>query len=83
MHREGWFYLFWTLWNKADPSTSGYCPRTYVHVSKNPLDFRDMPVLTEFTIHAPELIQDESGQWFISSADHPHCGVSVASLECK
>jgi hypothetical protein len=83
MHREGWFYLFWTLWDKADPSTSGYCPRTYVHVSKNPLDFRDKPELTEFTIHAPELIQDESGQWFISSVDHPHRGISVAPLEWK
>lgn len=83
MFHEGWFYLFWTLWDTADPSTSGYCPGTYVHASKNPLDFRDKPELTELTIHAPELIQDESGQWFISSADHPHQGVSVAPLEWK
>ncbi|MDA3925379.1 MAG: hypothetical protein PF904_11845 [Kiritimatiellae bacterium] len=32
------------------------------------------------TVHAPEIIQDERGQWFISSADHPHRGVSVAPL---
>jgi len=37
-------------------------------------------VLAEFTVHAPEIIQDESGQWYMSSVDHPHRGVSVAPL---
>ena len=77
---EGLFYLFWTLWDMADKTTSGYCPRTYVHCSESPLDFHDKPVLAEFTVHAPEIIQDETGQWFMSSADHPHRGISVAPL---
>ena len=77
---EGLFYLFWTLWDTADKTTSGYCPRTYVHCSQSPDDFRGKPVLTEFTVHAPEIIQDENGEWFMSSADHPHRGVSVAPL---
>lgn len=77
---NGLFYLFWTLWDTADKTTSGYCPRTYVHCSESPDNFLDKPVLTEFTVHAPEIIQDESGKWFISSADYPHRGVSVAPL---
>ena len=77
---DGLFYLFWTLWDTADKSTSGYCPRTYVHCSESPLDFHRSPVLTEFTVHAPEIIQSEDGQWFISSADHPDRGIGVAPL---
>ena len=76
----GLFYLFWTLWDSADKTTSGYCPRSYVHCSGSPTDYHDRPVIAEFTVHAPEIIQDEGGQWFISSADHPHRGVSVAPL---
>jgi hypothetical protein len=77
---DGLFYLFWTLWDTADKTTSGYCPRTYVHCSQSPLDFHDKPVLAEYTVHAPEIIQDETGQWFTSSADHPHRGISIAPL---
>ena len=77
---QGLFYLFWTLWDTADKTTSGYCPRTYVHCSESPTDFHGKPVLTEFTVHAPEIVHDEGGQWFISSTDHPHRGISVAPL---
>lgn len=77
---EGRFYLFWTLWDQADPTTSGYCPRTFVFGSDSPLHFHGQPLLAEFTAHAPEIIRDEGGQWFISSADYPHRGVSVAPL---
>jgi len=77
---DGLFYLFWTLWDMADKTTSGYCPRTYVHCAESPTDFQGKPVLAEFTVHAPEIIHDESGQWFMSSTDHPHRGISVAPL---
>jgi beta-fructofuranosidase len=80
VHYEGLFYLFWTLWDTADKTTYGYCPRTYVHGSESPSDFRGRPVLAEFTVHAPEIIQDENGQWFMSTTDHPHRGISVAPL---
>jgi beta-fructofuranosidase len=76
----GLFYLFWTLWDMADPTTGGYCPRSFVHCSESPLDFHNKPVLAEYTVHAPEIIQDESGQWYMSSVDHPHRGISVAPL---
>lgn len=66
---DGLFYLFWTLWDKQDKTTYGYCPRTYVHCSESPTDFHGKPVLAEYTVHAPEIIQDEGGQWFMSTAD--------------
>jgi len=77
---DGLFYLFWTLWDTADPSTSGYCPRSFVHCSESPSDFHGSPVLAEYTVHAPEIIRDEDGQWFMSSTDHPHRGIGVAPL---
>lgn len=76
----GLFYLFWTLWDTADPSTAGFCPRTYVHCSESPLDFLGCPILTEITAHAPEIIQSEDGQWFISTTDHPYRGIGIAPL---
>ncbi len=80
VHYDRLFYLLWTLWDMADKTTSGYCPRSYLHCSESPADFHDKPVLAEYTVHAPELIQDEGGQWFMSSTDHPHRGISVAPL---
>ena len=77
---DGLFYLFWTLWDTADKSTSGYCPKTYVHCSDSPADFHGRPPLAEITVHAPEIIRAEDGQWFISSADYPFRGVGVAPL---
>jgi hypothetical protein len=77
---DGVFYLFWTLWDTADQTTYGYCPRTFVVCSESLTDFRGQPIRAEFTVHAPEIIQDEGGQWFMSSADHPHRGISVAPL---
>lgn len=76
----GRFYLFWTLWDTADKTTYGYCPRSFVHCSETPTDFHGCPALAEYTVHAPEIIEDEDGRWFMSSADHPHRGVSVAPL---
>ena len=61
-------------------TTFGYSPRTYVHCSESPTDFLGKPVLTEFIAHAAEIIRDEAGQWFMSSADFPHRGINVAPL---
>lgn len=80
VHRDGLYYLFWTLWDRADLTTYGYCPRTFVHCSDDPMDFHGKPVLAEYTVHAPEIIHDEKGNWFMSSADFPHRGISIAPL---
>lgn len=83
VNRKGRFYLFWCLWDTADKNGNGYGERSFVYSSLNPLDFHSQPLLAEMQAHAPEIFQDEKGQWFISSAQFPTRGVSVAKLEWK
>jgi hypothetical protein len=78
---KGLFYLFWTLWDQGDFSTYGYCPRSYVYCSPCPDDFSNATFLTEFFAHAPEVIRNDEGEWFISSADYPHRGINIAPFE--
>ena len=83
LHHEGKFYLFWCVWDSGDPDGDAYDNRTFVYCSDNPLDFKGKPLLTELKTHAPEIIRDDNGQWFISSAEYPKRGISVARLMWK
>ncbi len=74
---EDWFYLFWCIY---DGENGMYDNRTFVFSSKNPFDFKGAEQVTAFRSHAPEIFQDEEGQWFISSVEWPYRGVSIASL---
>jgi beta-fructofuranosidase len=80
VQRDGQFYLFWCLWDAADQVNGAYDNRTYVFRSTNPLDFKDAPCVAELKAHAPEIFRDEDGDWFISSVEWPHRGVSIAPL---
>ncbi len=77
------FYLFWCLWDTANKNGNGYDERSFVVRSHKPLDFRGQPVVTEIQAHAPEIFQDEKQQWYISSAQYPVRGISVARLSWK
>lgn len=79
---DGRYYLFWTLWDTGDLTTSGYSTKTYVQCSESLRDFNGEPI-AEFSTHAPNLIQDADGTWFMSSTDYPHRGISVAPLEWR
>lgn len=94
LFHQGNFYLFWCLWDSNgsgandpalyaghDPAT--YCYRTYVYVSDTPMDFHQRAPVAELKAHAPEILQDESGNWYISSADYPQRGISLARLGWK
>lgn len=74
---EDWFYLFWCIW---DDTHGPYDHRTFVYRSRDPLDFHGCGPVAELAAHAPEVFQDEEGAWFISSAEWPHRGVSIAPL---
>jgi beta-fructofuranosidase len=37
--------------------------------------------ITTLKSHAPEIFQDEAGNWYISSVEWPNRGVSVDKLE--
>ena len=60
-----------------------YQHKTYVLNSDNTLDFGtdDEKKVTILNAHAPEIFQDEEGQWYISSVEWPNRGVSVDKLE--
>lgn len=83
---NGTFYLFACAWDKSKwdgKSISGaYQHITYVFQSDSIFKFNQPPI-TQINAHAPEILQDESGDWYISSAEYPKRGVSIAKLIWK
>lgn len=78
---HGGFYLIWCRWD-AELSKRGvsYQDRSYVYFSHDPMNFRDRAPIAEIQGHAPEFFQDEEGGWWISSAERPFRGVSIAPV---
>jgi beta-fructofuranosidase len=79
----GRFYLFVCIWSGLwDGKTvqGAYSHQTYVYQSDNLLDFSGGKQVTILDAHAPEVFQGEDGQWYISSAEWPRRGVSIAKL---
>lgn len=75
---EGLYYLFYTIYD----GTNGYYDnRTFVHASTDPERFDDDGLVCELEAHAPEVFSDDEGDWYITSAEWPHRGVSLARLE--
>lgn len=83
IRQNGRFYLFWCLWDMANKNGNGYDERSFVYCSTNPLDFHGQKLVTELKAHAPEVFQDEKQLWYISSAQYPVRGISVARLSWK
>lgn len=84
IYRRGTFYLFvcgWNgVWDRKDVS-GAYQHATYVFRSDDPFSFDGRREWCRVKAHAPEVFRDERGDWYISSAEWPHRGVSVARLE--
>lgn len=76
--REGYYYLFWCMW---DESCGCYDNRTFVFGHEDINELINCSPLTILDAHAPEIIIDEDGDYFISSVFYPNNGVSVAPLE--
>ncbi len=77
------FYLFVCGWNGIWDRQSiqgAYQHETYVYQSDDPLDFGRRTAVTQLKSHAPEVFQDEAGDWFISSVEWPQRGMSIAPL---
>lgn len=75
---DGWFYLFWCIY---DGLNSFYDNRTYVFRSDNPFDFNGKAPVTMLQAHAPEVIQDTDGSWYITTVEWPGRGVWMAPLD--
>ena len=80
------FYLFvcgWNgQWDRKDVQ-GAYQHKTYVLQSNDPFDFgtdTEKHIAT-LNSHAPEIFQDEDGDWYISSVEWPNRGASVDKLE--
>jgi len=78
--KDDLFYLFWCQWD-WDNSHGPFDHRTRVFCSDDPLDFAPSKQIAMLNAHAPEVVQDQDGKWFISSAEWPSRGISLARLE--
>jgi beta-fructofuranosidase len=67
------------VWDRKDVQ-GAYQHKTYVYQSDDPLKFEFDSEVAVIDAHAPEIFQDEAGDWFISSVEWPHRGVSIARL---
>ncbi|PYI56609.1 hypothetical protein DLM86_06480 [Paenibacillus flagellatus] len=78
--RDNLFYLFWCIY---DGHNGPFDNRTSVYCSDDPFDFHGKEAIASLPAHAPEVFQDEAGDWYISSAEYPYRGVSIAQLSWK
>lgn len=83
IRHNGTFYLFvcaWDgIWDKNDLQ-GAYQHITHVYQSDDPSRFDINKEVARLNAHAPEIFQDEVTNWYISSVEWPHRGVSIARL---
>lgn len=80
------FYLFVCSWDgnwDKKEIQGAYQHKTYVYRADDPLNFGvdNENEITTLNAHAPEIFQDKTGQWYISSVEWPNRGVSIDSLK--
>lgn len=80
---DGWYYLFYCVYSDADRVNGSYDYRTYVHVARTLEEMANAPCIAQINAHAPELFQDEQGDWYLASVEWPNRGVSIAPLGWK
>lgn len=77
----GTFYLFVCGWDGKWDGTDvagAYQHTTWVYQSDDPTFFSRQ--VATLDAHAPEVLQAESGRWYLSSAEWPQRGASLAEL---
>lgn len=80
------FYLFVCAWDGIwdEKEIQGAYPhKTYVYHSQDLLNFGvdEEKEITTLKSHAPEIFQDEDGQWYISSVAWPNRGINIDRLK--
>ncbi len=84
IHYDNRFYLFVCSWdgvNVTNDVPGAYQYDTYVFVVDKLGDKFDAQLpITQLKGHAPEIFQDETGDWYFSSVEYPFRGVSVDRL---
>jgi len=83
IRHDNTFYLFvcgWDgAWDQRDLS-GAYQHATYVYASDDLARFTSRCELPAIRAHAPEVFRGEDGGWYVSSAEWPCRGVSIAPL---
>ena len=77
---DGWYYLFYCIFDGQDMVNGAYDYRTFVFAAKNLSELDGSEPITCLDAHAPELFEDEKGDWYIASAEWPCRGVSAVRL---
>ncbi|GHU74748.1 hypothetical protein AGMMS49992_17120 [Clostridia bacterium] len=77
---DGWYYLFYCIYDHTDTINGAYDYRTFVHAAQSLDELMDAPCIANIKAHAPELFQDEDGDWYIASVEWPKRGVSIAPV---
>ncbi len=77
---KGSFYLLFCRWDQKQTNFT-YQDKSFIYHSNDPLNFRNREPVAEIQGHAPELFQDEHDNWWISSAERPFRGVSIAPVK--
>lgn len=78
LKKNGIYYLFWSVWNGKNGS---YDERTMVFASETIEGLKNTAPVTMLRAHAPEIIKDTDGTYYILSAFYPKNGVCAAKLE--
>lgn len=77
---NGGFYLIYCRWD-ANLTNLNYQNKSYVYYSNDILNFKNRKPIAAIEGHAPEFFQDENANWWISSAERPFRGVSIAPVK--
>ena len=80
---DGTYYLLYCIYDGNDQVYGYYDYRTYVYAAPSLEELDGAPCVAQLDAHAPELFQDEDGDWYIASAEWPYRGVSIAPLGWK
>ena len=80
LEKDGMYYLFVCIW---DGKNGDYDERTFVYASETIDGFDSGAPVTMLRAHAPEIVKDTDGVYYILSVFYPENGISAAKLAWK
>ena len=78
---DGYYYLFYCIYDHRNQVNGYYDSRTYVHAAPTLEGLNGSAQIAEFDAHAPELFQDEDGDWYLASVEWPSRGISIVPIK--
>lgn len=78
LKKDGIYYLFVCVW---DGNNGDYDDRTFVYASETLAGLDRGAPITMLRAHAPEIVKDEDGTYYMLSVFYPENGVSAVKLK--